>query len=374
MRVCHIVPSMDQRSGGPSVSVPALATALAEIGHEVEVLTTAVEGGGRTQAGSLMVRRFPRDWPGRLCASAGLRAALRATTADVIHHHSLWLRPLHYAREAARRRSAPLVISPRGMMSPWAWQHHALRKRVAAAFIHPGALAAAQGWHATSVEEAADIRRLGFRQPVCVAPTGVTLPPAEQVLAARATWHERCPALRGRPVALFYSRFHRKKRLRELLQLWLAESRGDWFLLIAGLPEEYTLAEVRGWITAAHAAERVAAFDGSGLPAPYGVASLFLLPSHSENFGLVIAEAMAAGVPALVTDQTPWGGLNRDDRGWCVPWNDYHRNLVAALAEGPDQLRVRGARAQRWVLEEYSWANSARDLAAFYRQLSEPSP
>jgi len=370
MRACHIVPSLDGRSGGPSVSVPALAGALAQAGHEVSLLSTTPGPDGTLETGPLVARLFHHRWPARLAVAPGLRTALRVEPADIFHHHALWVRTLHYAHGAARCRGARLVISPRGMMSPWAWAHHAGRKRFAAAWVHPGALAGAHGWHATSVEEADDIRRLGFRQPVCVAPNGVTLPPAEHLLAARATWHERCPALRSKPVALFYSRFHRKKRLRELLQLWLAEPRGDWFLLIAGLPEEYTLAEVRGWISAAHATDRVAAFDGTGLPAPYGVASLFLLPSHSENFGLVIAEAMAAGVPALVTDQTPWGGLNRDDRGWCVPWNDYHRTLVAALAEGPDRLRERGARAQRWVLAEYSWENSARDLAAFYQQLS----
>jgi len=352
--------------------VPALAAACAANGHEVKLLSTSPGPGSSVTVGTLTTTTFHRDWPRKICPSAGLRDALARTNAEIIHHHSLWLRTLHYAHQAATRRGK-LVISPRGMISSWAWNHHRLRKRLASAFIHPGAMAAAAGWHATSVEEADDIRRLGFKQPVCVAPNGVRLPAPESIMAARAVWRERCPAIGQRPVALFYSRFHRKKRLRELFLLWLAAPRADWFLLIVGVPEEYSVAEIQSWITAARAADRVAVFDGTGLPAPYAVASLFLLPSHSENFALVIAEAMAAGVPALVTDTTPWSALNLDLRGWCVSWANFHRTLQTAMAEGPKSLGERGLRARAWVLRVYSWEKSASDLTAFYRQL-EKSP
>ena len=373
MRITHILPSLESRHGGPSISVPALAAASAQLGHEVEVMATAPEGASTRADGPLKVSIFCRDWPQFVCPSAGLRTALAQGHAEILHHHALWLRTLHYAHRAAGR-GARLVISPRGMMSPWAWNHHRLRKRLATAFIHPGAMSAAHGWHATSVEEADDIRRLGFKQPICVAPNGVRLPAADPFIATGAAWRERCPAIGNRPVALFYSRFHRKKRLRELFHLWLAAPRGDWFLLIVGVPEEYSVAEIQNWINAAGAQDRVAVFDGTDQPAPYAVASLFLLPSHSENFALVIAEAMAAGVPALVTDTTPWSALNTDDRGWCVPWADFHRTLMIAMAEGPQRLSERGQRARAWVLQEFSWEKSAQKLTAFYQQLRDSSP
>jgi len=371
MKLIHVVPSLETRHGGPSKSVHELAAACAALGHETELLSTTPGSAETHEAGQLKVRVFRRGWPAKLCPSAGLRNALSDGRAEIIHHHSIWLRTLHYAHQASRGSRAKLVISPRGMMSPWAWNHHRARKRLAGAFLHPGALAAATGWHATSPAEADDIRRLGFRQPVCLAPNGVTLPSAESLIGAGAAWRTLCPATVNRPVALFYSRFHRKKRLRELFNLWVAAPRGDWLLLIAGVPEEYSVAEVQGWINAAGATDRVAVADGAGLPPPYAVASLFLLPSHSENFGLVIAEAMAAGVPAVVTDETPWGALNTDGRGWCVPWADFNRSLQTALAEGPSRLAERGLRARRWVLQEYSWEKSAHALVEFYRQLQE---
>ncbi|MDB6128009.1 MAG: glycosyl transferase group 1 [Verrucomicrobia bacterium] len=349
--------------------MPGLAAAQARLGYKVDLMATTNGAPETHSENGLVTRTFPLDWPESLCASEGLRNTLRHEAADVIHHHALWLRTLHYAHEVTRRRKDRLVVSPRGMMSTWAWNHHRWKKKLARAFVHPGALEDAHGWHATSAEEADDIRRLGFTQPICVVANGVALASAETLLAARVAWQSRCPATRERPVALFYSRFHRKKRLKELLDLWLSSSRGDWLLLLVGVPEEYSVDEVQGWINAAGAREKVTVVDGAGMPAPYAVASLFLLPSHSENFGLVIAEAMAAGVPTLVTDSTPWTALNADDRGWCVPWEKFGDTLRAATAEDAAHLGKRGARARSWVLENFSWEKSARELVEFYGQL-----
>jgi glycosyltransferase involved in cell wall biosynthesis len=94
-----------------------------------------------------------------------------------------------------------------------------------------------------------------------------------------------------------------------------------------------------------------------------------LLPSHNENFGLVIAEAMAHGVPALVTDTTPWREITRNEIGWCVSWAEFGATLVQATDQGVDRLRARGALAREWVLREFAWENSARRLARFYADL-----
>ncbi|MBI2497081.1 MAG: glycosyltransferase, partial [Opitutae bacterium] len=227
MRLCHIVPSLEDRHGGPSKSVRALANSLAALGESVELLATAEARWPAMLAGrdAAVIRLFPRIAPRWLSRSPELRAHLRQAEFDCVHHHSLWLLTLRYAREAARRRDVPLVISPRGMMSGWAYSHRRWRKALAERFVHPGAFAAAAGWHATSPEEADDIRALGFRQPVCVSPNGVDLPADMELAAARSAWLDLCPAARTRPVALFYSRFHRKKRLEELIDLWLSAPR-----------------------------------------------------------------------------------------------------------------------------------------------------
>jgi len=371
MKLCQIVPSLEEKHGGPSKSIHALSAALARAGHDVELLATEP---GRTDdiiEGNLRVRVFRRDWPQRFCPSSGLRSALRASEPEVVHHHSLWLRTVHYAHRRAAETGATFVLSPRGMMSRWAWHHRGWRKKFARTLIHPGALRAVDGWHATSVEEAGEIRALGFEQPVCVAPNGVNEPAFTDLTTAGAHWSTVCPAVTTQPVALFYSRFHQKKRVLELIDLWLERGPRDWLLLLVGIPQDYSPAMLEHYVMRMSGAGRVRAFDGINQPPPYAVASLFLLPSHSENFGLVVAEAMAHGVPALVTDTTPWGALNTADLGWCVPWTRFGDALVAATAEGTGQLRERGRRARDWALREFSWDKSARDLNDFYRQLRE---
>lgn len=368
MKLCQIVPSLETRHGGPSQSVRRLANQLAAAGDEVELLATAEPGdtAAATSVDRAKISIFPRVTPRAIARSPALRRHLQAGAYDCVHHHSLWLRTLGYAADAAQAGGRPLVISPRGMMSGWAWRHRRWRKYLAELFIHPGAFARAAGWHATSPEEAADIRARGFRQPVCVSPNGVVLPGETEAAAARAAWHELCPAARNRPVALFYSRFHRKKRVRELIELWRSAPRGDWLLLIAGTAEEFSAPELAA-VTGL--SEDIAIFDGAGRPPPYGVASLFLLPSHSENFGLVIAEALACGVPALVTDTTPWSGLTARAAGWCVPWEKYGTTLATAVASSPRELQVMGRHGREWMAQDYSWGKAAALLHEFYDHL-----
>lgn len=370
MRVTHIVPSLEERHGGPSKSVRALANAQADGGAAVELLATLEPGQSMVPvtADRADVHVFPREAPLSLCRSPGLARHLAGSSSELVHHHGLWLLPLRYAHNTARRKQIPLVISPRGMLSGWAYEHRRWRKQLAQLLVHPGALRGAAGWHATSEEERDDIQKLGFKQPVCVSPNGVPLPDDAELAMARATWHRLCPATRSRRVALFYSRFHRKKRVRELIDLWLSAPRGDWMLLVAGVAEEYTAAELH---TYAGASDRVTVIDGSGYLAPYAIASLFLLPSHSENFGLVIAEALAAGVPALVTDTTPWSGLARNDCGWCVAWDRYGSVLEAALAKQPAELAAMGRSGRHWAAGEFSWTGAARLLMDFYQHLRD---
>jgi glycosyltransferase involved in cell wall biosynthesis len=369
VRIAQIVASLEARHGGPSRSVRGLSAALAAAGHEVELLTTAPGAEEIFTSGSLTVRTFPRQWPQALAPSAPLAARLREGNFDLIHHHGLWLRTLHYAHETAASAGVPFVISPRGMMAPWAWRHRRWKKFLAERLVHPGALVAARGWHATSEAEAADIRRLDFTQPVCVAPNGTEPPTAADRAIAREFWLRHCPDAGGRPVALFHARFHAMKRVTELIELWLGRPDDGWLLLLVGIPEQFTVAGMRNHVHRAGGEKRVAVFDGANRPPPYAVANLFLLPSHSENFGLAVAEALAHGVPALTTDTTPWAELETNGAGRCVPWERFPSALNALLAEGPDRLRARGEAARAWAAADLGWKKPAAALAEFYATL-----
>lgn len=368
MTVAHVVASLDPRHGGPSKAVPALAQAQARLGHRVELFTTGPVV-HTERAGSLTIHTMRRGWPEKLCPAPGLSARIRAAAPEVVHAHGLWLRTLHHAHRAARRLGVPLVISPRGMMTPWAWRHHRWRKQLASACLHPGAISAAGGWQVGSASEARDLHERGLAAPICVAPHGVEAPAESELADARTHWHEALPISRHRPTALFYSRLHPKKRVIELIDLWLALAPPSWGLLVVGIPEKYSVYQIRNYVARQGGGDRVDVFDGAHRPAPYAVASLCLLPSHSENFGLVVAEALAAGVPALVTDSTPWASLPAQGAGWWVPWERYGEALAAALRESPGDLRARGERGRHWARAQFSWGVTAQTVLDFYRQL-----
>lgn len=381
--VLHVTSSVDPRHGGPSRTVPALAAAQAALGARVALacLAPLPPGFAETHPG-LAVHAFPAA-PGPLgstfCFSAGLAAFLAATPARAIHAHGLWLRPLAHAARAARRHRAPLVLAPRGMLEPWALRHHAWKKRLAAATLHPGAVSSVSGWHATAAQEAEALRALPAwlgapaAAPACVAPNGIAAPDPAAAAPARAAWLAAYPQLHDTRVALFYGRFHRKKRVAELIELWRSAPRPGWTLLVAGLPGDYSLAALRALAGDSPAAPVVVA-DGAPLPQPYAFADLFLLPSHSENFGQAVAEALAAGVPALVTDTLPWRELDRAGAGRCVAWSDYPTALAALLSSPPETLAAVGDAARAWVLANFTWQSSARRLLAFYPALRAPAP
>ncbi len=368
MKIAHIIASLEARRGGPSRSSLGLAKGLAAKGDEVELLTTGTAVNEEILPG-LSIRTFERGAPQQFSPSSALRTHLNAGTYDVLHHHGLWLRTLHYAFKAASSRAVPLVLSPRGMMAPWAWNHHRRRKQFANVLVHPGALEGVTGWHATSEMEADDIRNLGFRQPICVAPNGVTLPTDPQLQIAREFWLNRVPEIKEHKVGLFYSRLHSKKRVVELMDLWRKLAPPDWLLLVVGIPDQFSVAQLKAQVLREGSQHRIKIFDGTYQPPPYAVADLFLLPSHSENFGLVIAEAMAAGVPVLTTTTTPWTELNARDAGWCVEYGEFDHVMKAALEESPAVLSRRGALGQRWMKESFTWEVVAETLHNFYREL-----
>ncbi len=372
LRVCHTITSIESRFGGPARSVPSLAVAQQSLGVEVGVFTLGYDATGTNAAGvkPAPIEVFDRGWPMLTGRGSGLRRALNATAVDAVHHHGLWHRTLHYAHRKARRDRVPLIVSPRGMLMPWALAHHGGRKRLAAALFHPGALASASGWHATSEAEAEAIRAAGYPQPICIAPNGVTLPSLEDLARAHGHWERSVPATEGRRVALFYSRFHRKKRVLELIDLWMQIGPPDWALILVGIPEEYSVAELEQRIRERGAAAQISVRDGTHAPAPYAMAELFLLPTHSENFGMVVAEALAHGVPALVTDQMPWSDLAERGAGWSEPWGaPFRSRLEECLRLPPDQLRAMGQRGAHWMNESFSWSAAARKLIDFYHSL-----
>jgi glycosyltransferase involved in cell wall biosynthesis len=365
-----VVPSLDPRYGGPSVSVPALVRAMHDLDPTAR-LYCAGAGWPGEPGWPDYVRRFEDDWPQPLRRSRRLRRALESDDLALVHHHALWLPTLGYAYRATRHHDCPLVISPRGMLSPYALARSQWRKRLAAIVVHPGALRRAAGWHATSDIEADDIRRAGYRQPVIVAPNGVEVSAWNEPVDRQA-WLGRHPELAGKRILHFFSRLHSKKRVDWLIDAWaeLASRHPDWHLLVVGNAEEFSVEQLRARAADRGIAERTTVAGTDGLAKPYRLAELYVLPTASENFGMTVAEALASGVPALVTTDAPWEAVNRLGCGACVPMADWLKELETWLRLSSDELRQRGEIALQYVTTTFSWEKQAQSLLDFYSSLT----
>jgi len=366
MRVIHVVPSIAEEASGPSYSVPRLCESLIETGVDVQL--------GVLDSPSAPVRlpylkAFSLGLgPRRLGVSPRMRHWLeeQATSrkVDLIHNHSLWTMPNVYPGRACTRGRIPLVVSPRGTLSTWALNRNASQKKIFSWLLQAPMLRATSCFHATAESEYEDIRRLGFKQPVCILPNGIDLPP----VAERAENS-------GPRVLLFLGRIHPKKGVDLLLRSWqsLADRYPDWELHIAGPDNVGHLEEMRT-LAARLGLDRVVfrgPLYGEEKWQAYRNADLFVLPTHSENFGLTVAESLAAGTPVIVTKGAPWGDLERERAGW---WIDIGVDpLVACLEEAlalpAIHLAEMGRAGREWMKRDYSWERVGMQLLFSYRWL-----
>ncbi len=362
MKLVHVVPHIDQEAAGPSYSVPRLCQSLAICGNEVELTCLAARG----NIPGVALDLHPQ-WPilSRFAVSSSLARALghKAQEVDIVHNHSLWSMVNVAAGWVVPGRRAKLVTSPRGTLSTWALSRSRGVKRVLWP-LQRRALSRADLLHATSEVELQEIRAQGFTAPVAVVPNGIDLPDL--------------PLLRpdtGVRTLLFLSRIHPTKGLDRLLQAWaqLQPVHPQWRLVIAGRGEQAHMHEVQS--LAAALGVRHVAFPGplygDAKAQAYFEADLFVLPTHSENFGMVVAEALAHGCPAMVSRGAPWPGLEPEGCGWWV--DNSVQTLTAALDTAmqlpPEQLATMGLLGRAWMERDFGWATIGQKMDAAYRWL-----
>ncbi len=369
--VLHVIASLDTTQGGPSRTVTALVDALSsETCLDVMLLTQSRKGISNVRSRSALVERHECSSESGLAMRLGLplkQALHRLAQPDrfqVIHSHGLWLPVNHWACRAARQRALPLIIHPRGMLGPWALQHRAWKKRLVMALYQRTDLKSASVIVATSDDEYRNVRTLGFANPVAVIPNGIVLPELEM----QAT-HARDNA-RSRTV-LFLSRIHKVKGLINLVRAWSSLQSVGWRLHIVGPDTTGHLQEVMKeakQLGIDHLIDFTGEVNDSEKAAMYKNADIFVLPSFSENFGVVVAEALAYGLPVITTTGTPWSDLNTYGCGWSVDIGvePLRRALSEAMQLDDVARKAMGRRGIEYV-QHFDWTGIAHQTADVYR-------
>ena len=297
----------------------------------------------------------------RLSGSAA--EALQSFRPDIIHDNGLWLGHNHRLATASQILQLPRLVSTRGMLEPWARRHKKWKKDLAWLAYQRRDIKCVAGLHATASQEAENLGQLDLGVPVHVIPNGVDIPvgPGARPMKAVRT-------------ALFLGRLYPVKGLPLLIEAWSQIRPPGWRLVLAG-PDEAGHRGEHEALVARHGLAHVIAFVGSLQgEAKEGAlfdADLFILPTHSESFGMAIAEALAHGVPVLTTMGAPWPALAERAMGWRTPISvdGLVAGLTKATALDISALRAMGERGRAYVTAEFGWDRVAGQFLATYEQI-----
>lgn len=371
MKIVVTVAALNLQDGGPPRTVPGLCRALARAGAEVELITIS-EGQENTPSANGFVRTIlstqtdryhPSPWKPDFCKALG--RAIKEVNA-ILYDVGLWLPSNHFVARFADRTGIPLIISPRGMLSPQALQVARWKKKLAWHLYQRRDLNAARGFHATSEAEAEDLRSLGLKQPIAVIPNGVELTSPDRKLTPSSNL-----------TILFLSRIHPIKGLLDLVEAWSKVRTPKWRVVIAGPDENNHAAQVKRRLVELDIVDDftfVGSVDDEQKTRLLAAADLFVLPSHSESFGLVVAEALAAGLPVITTTATPWQSIQSFEAGWWIPpeVEPLAKALSDATSRSVGELHAIGARGRELVAHNYSWESAAAKMLEFFNWILQP--
>jgi glycosyltransferase involved in cell wall biosynthesis len=383
MRVLHVAPYFAPAFcyGGPPRTILGLCQAERRLGIDVTVFTTTASGRESlppsvdhpAEYEGIPVFRFPLGFAGRFFRAPKLAKAIteHARDFDLVHIHCLWNFTEWSAASACRAAGIPYVISTRGMLLGAARRHRAWRKRIVYPIVESRVLQRAKFLHVTSAEEVNAIAGLGVGRKVLELPNGVDVP--GDLSKCRGQFRKRYNIGADSPIVAWIGRIHAIKRL-DLLALAFAKAKSvvpQIKLILAGPDERGYRAHVAPLFAASgDAVIWTGELDSAEMLNLLADANLLVSCSSVESFGMSIVEAMAAAVPAVVTQTCPWPQIERENLGhWVQHDADSIAKGILDLVTDLPRAREMGERARHFVMENYAWDFVARNMIAAYESV-----
>ncbi len=366
MKIIQIISSVSNMSAGPTHSVGALAEYLNTLGNNVVVKAYGP---------------IPKKWQYNVTLdnTYGFLEKIKlisipsiinirkdSKSFEIMHCHGVWRVANLFSLFLPNKIKSKIVWSPRGMFSDWSWNYHSSIKKIMWNTVQNRAVSRTECFHATAKSEYIDIRNRGFKQPVAIIPNGVNLPFLDNPIKEKTI--------------VFMSRIHEKKGLELLINTWMKIEKKylDWDVKIAGPLDSNYAQSLQNYVRESNIPRikflgQVLSEEKTKL---LSTASLFVLPSYSENFGIVIAESLAHSTPVITTKETPWEGLIKNNCGW---WGDaseefIEKSLLEALSMSHDELAEMGLRGRVWMENDYSWDAITNNMLLLYQWLANDAP
>ncbi len=301
-----------------------------------------------------------------------MHTILKQQNPSLIHTQCLWMYLSKVSLHFYQKYHTPHIISPRGMLDPWALQHSAWKKKIAAAWFEKQHLRTAACLHALCQSEADAIRQYGLTNPIAIIPNGIDLPsPDAMQKYTTPEWSSRVPF--GKKVVLFLGRIHPKKGLKSLIRAWsICQSEmKDWCLVIAGWDENGHRAELEAQVKAI-GLEKTILFVGSQLgedkTASYSRADAFILPSLSEGLPMSVLEAWSYRLPVMMTPQCNLPEGLQANAALCFdPTLEGNQQVLRKLSSlSQSYLSELGSNGYQLVQETFTWGKVGEQMAEVY--------
>jgi len=382
LRILHVIPSLAARDGGPPRAAVEMCQELLRRSEHAEIYTTNADGTGwlavplgtAVNVDGVRVTYFPVVGNNYYKVSPRLASALRSSVPsfDLVHIDSLYQFPSTIAAHYCRKYGVPYLVRPHGTLDPYLYRRHSLRKRLYESLFERRNLTAAAAVHFTSPEEMRLAESSGLRFRGLIAPLGVEFEsaPADWEHIVCAKW----PELAGKEVLLFLSRLNFKKGLDILAYAFgrMYRRRKDLQLVIAGPDNDGYGRSVRKWLSAEGCLSSVTftgMVQGTIKASLLKRARLFVLPSYTENFGIAVVEAMAAGLPVVISTKVNiWRQVKEAGAGLVVDTDPSEvADAVMSLVANPPMARQLGCRGYRLARDHFSWEAAGEHLLELYR-------
>jgi glycosyltransferase involved in cell wall biosynthesis len=383
MNIIHIIQSMDPASGGPPMVVSRLASGQSRLGHSTIIISGDAEG----SLGDDDDSQEKGFMPGRVQvikanASPGilglfdrrLRRLLAAEVSPgtVFHLHGIWEPLLWVAAAVARGHRIPYVVTPHGMLDRWSLGNRKWKKRLALALGYRSMLEKAAFLHALNENEKDQIAHLGITAPMEIIPNGIDIAEYPEIGSTDKKAEPDLPT--KRPYILFLGRLHYKKGLDYLADAFarVANRCPDIDLVVAG-PDYGERANFEG---------RIAGFGLNGRVHVVGPvhglrklelirgAACFCLPSRSEGFSIAVLEAMAAGIPVVLSTGCHFPAVAETGAGYVAELESgQFADAMLALVEDRERSASMGRAARRLVETSYTWSKIADKSISKYEDV-----
>lgn len=371
-RWVQVVSHVDVRFGGIATSLPRLCAATTG-DHEFTVAAFCEpdEQNPAIYPERCTVIQLPRG-RARWSLDKALRSRLREIIrqSDGLHIHGLWEEHCAVSASIAHSLDTPYIISAHGMLEDWAFRDKGFKKRIYSAVVERKNLSRAVCLRALTTGEVADYRRLGLSNPIAVIPNGVEAP----VHIGAGPFLEHFPELKGKQIALYLGRFHHKKGLDVLCRAW-SSLRGrypDAQLVLAGHDAGAEAERIHAMVRELgldHSVTFTGILRGELKWSALSAAGVFVLPSFSEGFSMAVLEALAMGVPPIITQACNFPEVKERSCGWVIDPEEQplREALEEALSAPAEAMAEMAARGRELIRSRYTWESVGVQMAQVYQ-------